>query len=121
MQVNREVKQITVVAMLTFFILFTLDVYKIADIPLSSIGAVHWIPELLAIFLLSNYLAKNLDSRTKWSIFCCAIAFPVLFYQSTFGALTASIFGSAMLLGFLFEDLKKIQEVKRCSENKMRN
>ena len=105
MQVNREAYQIVGASLLTFFVLLTVDIYKVVNIPFS--GAVHWLPELLAIFLLSNYLAKHFDSKTRWSIFTCALAFPLLVYRSTFGALTASIFGTAMLIGFLSVDIRK--------------
>ena len=111
MQVNREAFQIVCASILTFFVLLTVDIYKVVNIPFS--GAVHWIPELLAIFLLSNYIAKNFDSKTRWSIFACAVAFPLLFFRSTFGAFTASIFATAMLIGFLSVDVKKYLEVKQ--------
>lgn len=106
MQVNREAYQIVCASMLTFFVLLTVDVYKLVNIPFS--GAVHWIPELLAIFLLSNYIAKNFDSKTRWLIFTCAMMFPVLVYGlSQFGTFTACIFSATMLFGFLFVDVKK--------------
>jgi hypothetical protein len=61
---------------------------------------------------------KNSHTNSGWSIFCCAIMFPILFYQSTFGALTAAIFGSSMLLGFLSVDLNKyLKEKKTTQEN----
>ena len=106
MQVNREAYQIVCASMLTFFVLLTVDIYKVVNIPFS--GAVHWIPELLAIFLLSNYLAKNFDSKTRWSIFTCVMMFPLLLYGlSQFGAFTTCIFSAVMLIGFLSVDAKK--------------
>lgn len=105
MQVNKEVKQITVVAILTFLFLFTVDVYKVVNLPFS--GAVHWIPELLAIFLLSNYIAKQFDAKIRWSIFACALVFPLIVCGSGFGALASAIFSATMLFGFLFVDARR--------------
>ena len=106
MQVNREAYQIVGASLLTFFVLLTVDIYNVVNIPF--FGAVHWIPELLAIFLLSNYIAKNFDSKTRWLIFACAMAFPLFVYGlSQFGAFTSCIFSATMLFGFLSVDAKK--------------
>jgi hypothetical protein len=70
-----------------FAVWLTFDVYHVVAVPFA--GAVHWIPELCGIFLLSSYITKNFLAKTKWAIFACTIAFPIMFYQSSFGLLTA--------------------------------
>lgn len=101
---------ISVIAMM-FAVWLTFDVYKVVAVPFA--GAVHWIPELFGIFLLSSYVAKKFLAKTRWSIFACTIIFPIVCYQSTFGLLTASIFGTAMLFGFLSVDVKKYLQKRR--------
>ena len=110
MKATRDTWLISGSALLMVFTLLAIDVYQLISFPF--FGVVHWIPELCGIFLLSNYIAKKFDSKKKWSIFACTLAYPVLFFQSAFGILTASIFGSAMLLGFLSVDLKKFRQMK---------
>lgn len=111
MKVTRDSYLISGATLLMVFTLLAVDIYQL--IPLHFFGAVHWIPEFVGIFLLSNYIAKNFFSKTKWSIFACTLAYPVLFFQSTFGILTATIFGTAMLMGFLFGDIQKMKEMKQ--------
>jgi len=111
MKVTRDAYLIFGATLLMVFTLLMVDVYKVINLPF--LGAVHWIPEFVGIFLLSNYIAKNFFSKTKWSIFCCVVAYPVLFFQSTFGLLTATVFGTAILIGFLSVDIKKLKEPKQ--------
>lgn len=105
---ERQTSSIISIAILTMVILLTVDVYKIVSIPFT--GMWHWIPELICIFLLSNYSAKNFLKRIRWSIFAATLAFPILWYQSVTGIFAAVVFSTAMLLGFLFEDLKEVKE-----------
>jgi len=44
------------------------------------------------------------------------MAFPILFYQSTFGFLTSAIFSSVMVLGFLSVDFKKFKKMKEIKQ-----
>jgi len=106
MQINREMYQIVCASVLTFFVLLTVDIYKVVAVPFA--GAVHWLPELIAIFLLSHYIAKKFDTKTRWAIFACVMMFPLLVYGlSQFGAFTACIFSATMLFGFFSVDAKK--------------
>lgn len=115
MEVTREAYSILGASLLTLFVLLTFDIYKVWHVPLGSIGAVHWIPELLAIFLLSHYLAENCSSRVRLSIFAVALVFPLLVYGlSQFGAFTTCIFSITMLIGFFIADVKK--EVKKSAK-----
>lgn len=108
MKFTLEVAHILTVSFLTFFVLF------FVDIPM-EVGYIHWVPELYSIFLLSRYSGKHFLTKTKWSIFCAVIVFPILWYQSLFGFLTASIFGSSIIAGFMSVDittyLKKRQQI----------
>jgi len=111
MKVTRDAYLISDATLLMVFTLLTVDVYKVINLPF--FGMLHWVPELLAIFLLSNYIAKNFESKTRWLIFACATVFPLLVYRSTFGAFTSCIFSTAMLVGFLSVDIKKYLKVKK--------
>lgn len=112
---ERQVSSIISVAVLTFFVLVAVDIYKVVALPFA--GAVHWIPELFGIFLLSSYVAKKFLAKTRWLIFACTIIFPIVCYQSTFGLLTASIFGTAMLVGFLSVDVKNYLQKRRTQKS----
>jgi len=114
MKVTREAYLISTATLIMVFTLVTVDIYKFSSFPF--FGVAHWVPELCAIFLLSNYIAKNFYSKTKWSIFAITMAFPILFYQSTFGFLTSAIFSSVMVLGFLSVDFKKFQKMKEIKQ-----
>jgi hypothetical protein len=105
LSVSTNTVHIIGVIALTFTVWLTVDVYQIVVLPFA--GVIHWIPELFGIFLLSKFIAKNFVEKTKWAIFACTIAFPLVFFRSTFGALTASVFGTAMLIGFVSVDVKK--------------
>jgi len=114
MKVTRDAYLISGATLLMVFTLLTVDVYKVINLPF--FGMIHWVPELFGIFLLSAYIAKNFYSKVKWSIFCCTLVFPLVFFRSTFGALTASIFGAVMLAGFLSVDFKKFQKMKEMKQ-----
>jgi len=112
LSVSTNTVHIIGVIALMFAVWLTFDVYQIVVLPFA--GVIHWIPELFGIFLLSKFIAKNFFEKTKWAIFSCTVAFPILVYQSTFGLQTASVFGTAMLIGFLSVDINKyLKERKR--------
>jgi hypothetical protein len=116
LSVSTNTVHIIGVIALTFAVWLTVDVCQVVAVPF--VGFTHWIPELCGIFLLSSYIAKNFLAKTRWSIFACTIACPIVCYQSTFGLQAAAIFGTAMLIGFLSVDVKKYlakrRELKKC-------
>ena len=107
---DRDLKQIVGASVLTFISLFVFDIYKVIEVkPFTDFGSFHWFPEILALFLFANYIGKHTDLGVRWIIFTCSIIYPLLSYtlstQFSFGAITAAIFASAMLLGFMKADI----------------
>ena len=91
----------SVVAM--FVVLMVFDIHQLIRTPLSPYGLNHWIPELLAIFLVGKWLSRKMESPATYIIAGCVFLFPVLTYalvnQLTFGIGTSSVFVAVFLMG----------------------
>lgn len=98
-----------------FATLLTLDFNQFFVTPLSPYGANHWIPELIAMFLIGRWLIQSeMKKPLILSIIGCVFIYPLLTYslmnKTQFGLGTSSIF-TAVLLSGIWSALKKEREV----------
>jgi len=106
MEVKVQSSLILTTSLAMVFVLLAVDVYKVIALPFS--GATHWIPESLAVFLFSNYLAEKFTKFIRWTIYGCVSMFPIIAYSfSSTGMVTSAFFSSVMLIGFLSVDVSK--------------
>lgn len=87
-----------------FVVLITLDLNQLFITPLTAYGINHWLPELLAIFLVGRWLVNSgMKKPLLLSIIGCVFVYPLLTYalmsQMNFGIGTSSIFVAMLIAG----------------------
>lgn len=90
-------------------IVLQLETSGILQTPLTFIGANHWIPEAMVLFLVGRNLAKHFCKLIVLVIAGCCLFYPILVYGMaynnltgiTFGLITGGFFSAVMLLGIL--------------------
>lgn len=99
----------SVVAM--FVVLMVFDIHQLFTTPLTPYGANHWVPELLAIFLIGRWLVAKFSAVTVLTIGICLALYSLLTYSLmnlvTLGIGTSSIFVGVFLMGVWTASHKK--------------
>ena len=86
-----------------FVVLMVFDIHQLIATPITPYGVNHWVPELLAVFLIGRWLVGKFRAVTVVTIGICLFLYSLLTYTlmnlATLGIGTASIFVGVFLMG----------------------
>lgn len=86
-----------------FVVLMVFDIHQLIATPITPYGVNHWVPELLAVFLIGRWLVNKFNAVTVLTIGICVALYSLLTYTlmnlATLGIGTSTVFAGVFLMG----------------------